>query len=296
MASGRRSIGVAGSKRSGSVRIVSARHDIPREIIKHYQEDFDEAERLFVGGWGQIELLRTKELIGRFLPEAPASIIDIGGGPGVYAEWLSDLGYEVHLIDPVAKHVEQARERVPGITACEIGDARSLEYPDDSFDMALLAGPLYHLIDRDDRLQAIREAHRVTRAGKPVVVAAINRFASTIDLLHGGIIDNAEFRAIARRDMIDGVHVNTTDDPRFFTTAFFHRPAELERELSDAGLTGVELFAVEGIAWAAPDLDERLADPEKRQDLLELLERLEQEETLFGATGHLLAVGWATTD
>ena len=273
---------------------MSGEYEIPREIIQHYEEDYDEAERLFGGGWGQVELLRTRELIRRFIPDAPAKIIDIGGGPGVYAEWLTGLGYEVHLIDPVARHVDQAEQRSADIAVAEVGDARSLDYPDDSFDVALLLGPLYHLIERDDRLQALREARRVTKTGKPVLVAAINRFASAIDLLYGGTIDDPEFRAIADRDMVDGVHLNTTEDPRYFTTAFFHRADELERELSDAGLTGVELFAIEGIAWAAPDLDERIADPEKRRHLLGLLAKLEREETLFGATGHILAVGWAT--
>jgi ubiquinone/menaquinone biosynthesis C-methylase UbiE len=275
---------------------MAAEYEIPREIIQHYEEDYDEAERLFGGGWGQVEWLRTKELIRRFVPESPARIIDIGGGPGVYAEWLTDLGYEVHLIDPVTKHIDQARERSADIAVAELGDARSLDYPDNTFDMALLLGPLYHLIERDDRLQALGEARRVTRPGKPVVVAAINRFASAIDNLHSGTIDDPEFRAIAERDIVDGVHLNTTEDPRYFTTAFFHRADELEREMSDAELTGVEVFAVEGIAWAAPDLDERVADPEKRRHLLDLLRRLEREETLLGATGHLLAVGWATAD
>lgn len=273
---------------------MAAEYEIPREIIQHYEEDYDEAERLFSGGWGQIEWLRTKELIRRCIPEPPARIVDIGGGPGVYADWLTDLGYEVHLIDPVAKHIDQARERSADIAVAELGDARSLDYPDDTFDMALLLGPLYHLVKRADRLQALREARRVTRPGKPVVVAAINRFASAIDNLHSGTIDDPEFRAIAERDIADGVHLNTTEDPRYFTTAFFHRADELAREMSDAELTGVEVFAVEGIAWAAPDLDERVADPEKRRHLLDLLRRLEREETLLGATGHLLAVGWAT--
>jgi ubiquinone/menaquinone biosynthesis C-methylase UbiE len=267
-----------------------------REELEARQiEEARAADRLFEGGWGQVEWLRTKELIGRFIPDVPAKIIDIGGGPGVYAEWLADIGYEVHLIDPVARHVDQARDRLADIAVAGIGDARSLDYPDDTFDMALLLGPLYHLIERTDRLQALREARRVTKTGKPIVVAAINRFASAIDNLHSGTIDDPEFRAIAERDIVDGVHLNTTEDPRYFTTAYFHRAGELERELSDAGLTGVDVFAVEGIAWAAPDLDERIADPEKRVHLLDLLRKLEREETLLGATGHLLAVGWATS-
>ncbi len=271
---------------------MTSEYEIPREIIKHYEEDYDEAERLFSGGWGQVELLRTKELIGRFIPEKPARIIDIGGGPGVYAEWLTDLGCEVHLIDPVPKHIDQARARSEDIAGAEVGDARSLDHPDDSFDMALLLGPLYHLTDRSDRLRALTEAKRVVKTGKPVLAAAINRFASAIDLLHGGLIDEAEFRAMVERDLADGVHINTTEDPRFFTTAYFHRADEFERELTDSGLTGVELFAVESIAWAAPDLDERMADPDGRRHVLDLLRRLEREETLLGATGHILGVGW----
>ncbi len=288
--------GSASAHRIGTVRPMAAEYEIPREIIQHYEEDYDEAERLFSGGWGQVELLRTKELVGRYLPETPSRIIDIGGGPGVYAAWLTDLGHEVHLIDPVARHIEQAKERSDDIAVVEIGDARSLDYPNDSFDMALMLGPLYHLIEREDRVRALSEARRVTKTGCPVVVAAINRFASAIDLLHSGTIDEPEFRAIAERDMVDGVHLNTTEDPRFFTTAYFHRAEDLERELADSGLTGVEVLAVESIAWAAPDLDERVADPEKRRDLLDLLRKLEREETLLAATGHLLAVGWATSD
>ena len=271
-------------------------HEIPREIIQHYEEDYDEAERLFSGGWGQVELLRTEELIGRFIPEPPARIIDIGGGPGVYAEWLTDLGYDVHLIDPVARHIDQARARSKDIAAAEVGDARSLDYPDDSFDMALLLGPLYHLTDRSDRLLALTEAKRVVKTGKPVLAAAINRFASAIDSLHSGTIDDAGFRAVVERDLVDGVHINTTEDPRLFTTAFFHHADELKEEFTDAGFAAVELFAVESIAWAAPDLDERIADPEQRRQVMDLLRMLEREPSLFGATGHLLAAGWATPD
>lgn len=270
---------------------MDADHEISGEIVEHYEENFDEAGRLSSGGWDQVELLRTQELIRRYLPEAPASIIDIGGGPGVYAEWLTGLGYEVHLVDPVPKHVDQAREPRKGIAKATIGDARNLEYQDGSFDAALMLGPLYHLVERTHRLAAIAEAARVVKPARLVLAAAINRFASAIDALHGGTIDDPAFRAMVDRDLEDGVHLNTTGDPRYFTTAYFHRADELEEELVDAGLREVEVLAVEGIAWAAPDLEERMADPQQRAQVLGLLRKLEREETLFGASGHLLAVG-----
>lgn len=79
-----------------------------RSLSEHYGTGY-ERDRL-AKGTSSIEFARTKELLQRFLPPAPATVLDIGGGPGVYASWLADLGYRVHLIDVVALHVEQATE------------------------------------------------------------------------------------------------------------------------------------------------------------------------------------------
>ena len=97
------------------------------------------------------------------LPPVPAMIIDAGGGAGAYACWLAVKGYQVHLIDPVTKHVEQARaasakQSAHPLASAEIGDARSLQQSDGSADAVLLLGPLYHLVDKEDRLAALREA------------------------------------------------------------------------------------------------------------------------------------------
>jgi 2-polyprenyl-3-methyl-5-hydroxy-6-metoxy-1,4-benzoquinol methylase len=73
-------------------------HDpLPAEIIDHYNKG-QEAERLSTG-IGPLELARIKELIGRFFPPAPAVVLDVGGGPGVYSAWLARSGYLVHLVD-----------------------------------------------------------------------------------------------------------------------------------------------------------------------------------------------------
>lgn len=265
--------------------------EVPPEIVVHYEDTFDEAGRLLSGGWGQVELLRTQELIRRFVPEPPATVIDVGGGPGVHAAWLADEGYEVHLIDPVPRHVASARVRPEPIAGVVEGDARSLPYPENSYDAALLLGPLYHLIDRPDRMEALAEAHRVVRPGGPILGAAISRFASSIDGLNRGFIDDPEFGAIVARDLVDGVHLNPSGNPQYFTTAYFHHADELRQEFHEAGFERVDVLAIEGIAWAAPDLDERMADPRKGDQLLDVIRELEREPTLLGATGHLLAVG-----
>src|SRR5262249_7357408 len=165
----------------------------------------------------------------------------VGGGPGVYACWLARLGHEVHLVDAVPLHVEQAREasrRQPDhpLASAAAGDARRLDRPDGSADAVLLLGPLYHLTDLADRLAGWREAGRVLKPGGVVLAAAISRFASTLDGLRLGSFDDPAFARIAERDLLDGQHRNPTDNAMYFTTAYFHRPEELKAEAEEAGL------------------------------------------------------------
>jgi 2-polyprenyl-3-methyl-5-hydroxy-6-metoxy-1,4-benzoquinol methylase len=77
------------------------------EIAAFYALGF-ERERL-TAGVGALEFVRTQALLDRYLPDPPAKVADVGGGLGRYAYWLAERGYQVHLIDPVALHIEQAR-------------------------------------------------------------------------------------------------------------------------------------------------------------------------------------------
>src|SRR5207248_9529841 len=90
----------------------------------------------------------TREILHRYLPDPPARILDVGGGTGVHASWLAEEGHSVHVVDVTPRHVENVRVELgpQGVTA-ELGDARELSLPDDSFDVALVFGPLYHLTD-----------------------------------------------------------------------------------------------------------------------------------------------------
>ncbi len=126
---------------------VPAARSVTPEILRHYAAG-DELDRLFRGR-SQLERVRTQELLARHLPPPPAAVLDVGGGPGVYACWLAAQGYEAHLIDPVPLHVAQARQAAQERPDCplasgRIGDARDLEWSAASVDAVLLLGPLYH--------------------------------------------------------------------------------------------------------------------------------------------------------
>jgi SAM-dependent methyltransferase len=261
-----------------------------QDIVDHYNNEVPEDLRLSQG-WGLLELARTQELILRHLPKPPGTVLDVGGAAGVYSAWLGSLGYETHLIDPVPRHVEQARGTSDAIRSAQIGDARQLPANDESVDAVLLMGPLYHLTERGERLMALRESWRVLRARGVLFAAGISRFASLLDSVVRGFNDDPRFVPILEQDLIDGQHRNPTGDPNFFTTAFFHRPEELREEVVEAGYSVIELIGIEGPAWLTPDFEARWTDPIRREQLLALTRKVEHEVVLSGLSPHLLIVG-----
>jgi SAM-dependent methyltransferase len=201
----------------------------------------------------------------------------------------------VHLVDPVARLVEQAREasrRQPEtpLAGCAVGDARDLDFGDAFADAILLFGPLYHLVERADRLDALREALRVLVPGGTLFAVGISRFASTIDGLARSFLDDPAFAKIVDRDLLDGRHDNPSGNPDYFTEAYFHHPQELLREAEAAGFHATELLGIDGLGWAIRDLGTRWRDSANRESILALLRRLEAEPALVGASPHLMCV------
>jgi SAM-dependent methyltransferase len=261
--------------------------EVHPEIINHYQV-YDESDRL--ANKNPLEFLRTTSIISRYLMPPPAVVADVGGGPGAYANWLANQGYRVHLFDLVPRHIEAVLATEVDVATAEVGDARRIALGDASVDAVLLLGPLYHLVERLDRIAALNEARRVLRPGGWLFAAGISRFASAIDGALTDRLADPQFSRMIDRDLIDGQHRNPTGNPDYFTTAFLHRPEELLDEVTQSGFPETRLLAVESIGWAVPDLNERLDDDEARNRLLTLLSRLESETALLGASPHLVAV------
>ena len=106
------------------------------EMKAHYDQG-NERDRL-AAPKGVLEFVRTQEIVLRRLPAAPAVVADIGGGPGRYAVWLAELGYEVEHRDVMDLHVEQLQMSGHPLVRTAVGDARSLDLPDSSVDAVLL--------------------------------------------------------------------------------------------------------------------------------------------------------------
>ena len=261
----------------------------PGPNVEAYNQHGGERFRL-EGPQGQLELVRTQEILRRHLPTTAATVADIGGGAGQYSVWLAEGGYRVLHRDLMALHVEQATalaaKRGVALEAA-VGDARALDIGDASVDAVLMLGPLYHLPDRSDRITALREARRIVRPGGSVFLAAISRWAPLLD----GIVVKRIYRdypeALALLEVVESSGVLPPLFPGDFS-GFCHRPDELSAEATEAGLECLDLVSVEGLAFALMDLDRRWADPADRERILDAARRIERVPELLGLGPHLL--------
>lgn len=256
--------------------------------VRRRYEVYDEDARLWEPGLGDLVRLRTWDLFDRLLP-ANARVADVGGGPGTHAAYLAGRGHDVVLFDPVARHVAAARDRAASGPPFAVGqaEARALPLATASVDAALLMGPLYHLVDRGDRLAALAEAARVLRPGGVVLAEIITRSCWVMGATRQGLLGDVgiwdDFDWIAR--------TGVSKEPAKFVDgsfwAYFHHPDELVDELRAVGFADVRPYAVEGFAWLLGDLADRMADP---ADLLRAVRLTETEPSMLGASAHVIGV------
>ena len=261
--------------------------DVAR-VRHHYATHLDEDGRLASTPAFRLEQRRTRALLAQRLPAPPSSVLDVGGGTGAYASWLQDRGHDVVLVDLVPEHVDTARSR--GLDA-RVADARELDFGPGSMDAVLVMGPLYHLVAAADRAAVLARARDIARDGGLVVAAAIARWTPLVHLASIGTWDDGEggwSEDVAQR-LAAVVHSGTHDEGVSFTAAHLHRPDELARELSAAGLVDIEVVPVEGPLGFVVDF---LPDPDAALDrAIAVAEMTQHEPALAGASVHLLAFG-----
>ena len=259
------------------------------EIRDYYQDRYNENDRM---QRQPLEFLRCKDIISRYLTDAPMEIADIGGATGVFYFWLAQQGHSVHLLDYTPRHIEQARENGTALglqlASYTVGDARAVPYADSQHDLALLMGPLYHLQSATDRAQCLTEAQRTLKPGGTVICEGISRYANLFESLHEKLIDDDRFIALLDENLATGNH--SPGDTPYFTTAFMHAPHALAAELTRAGFVDVKLIAIEGFAFAFDTFD-IFADERRRDLVLKYIKQTESNPDLIGATGHFIAVG-----
>ena len=227
--------------------------ELDAAIQTFYTEVFDESSRLTTrSAQGRLEFERTQEIVRTATPP-PARLLDVGGATGVHAAAFARAGYHVVLLDPVESQVAAAART--GTFVARVGDARQLDFPDESFDTVLMAGPLYHLASRTERVQALREARRVCRPGGWVHAAAIPRLSA----FAAAALDQ-DLLAASLDDWLGLLQHGTPVPALRFPGGHFHTPQELLDEMVEAGLRDVTVVGLEGPAGIALETVTDVAD------------------------------------
>ena len=139
--------------------------------LEEYYNKFNEDKRLKTRH-GQVEFITTMKYVHECLKqhERP-SVLDIGAGTGAYSIPLAEEGYDVTAVELVKHNLGILKQKTDKVRAYQGNALRLKKFEDESFDVVLLFGPMYHLSEREDKIKALSEAARVCKKGGHVLVA-----------------------------------------------------------------------------------------------------------------------------
>lgn len=262
---------------------------ISRNIEAFYNKASEETR--LEKGMGVFEFERIKSLIEKYLSTTSSKIIDVGGGTGKYSEWLAKKGHQVHLVEPVAKHLQLAENRAKKLKnkfSVQLGESRKLDFQNNYADLILLHGPLYHLQRKEERELSIKEAKRVLKNGGIMLGFAINYTASTLAGLLNGLIHKKSFFEMCKNELTSGIHNPPDDFQWLLAEAYYHKPEQLKEEFRHQDLIYLNTYAVEGMVWLDKDFFTNMLNNKKRENLIELLQITENDSYILPFSPHMM--------
>ena len=214
-----------------------------KEILARYYQNYDEDARL-TSRRGTVEYLTTMRYIERYLRPG-MRILEIGAATGRYSHSLARKGYTVDAVELVEHNIERFRQNTqPGenITITQANAKNLAGFEDDTYDITLLLGPMYHLFTEEEKLQALSEAIRVTKKGGILFSAYCMGDASI--LLYGFV--RGEIHNIIRECMLDPVTFETFSRP--WDLFELHRKEDIDALRSHFPVTQLHFLATDGYA------------------------------------------------
>ncbi|MDD5928928.1 MAG: class I SAM-dependent methyltransferase [Spirochaetales bacterium] len=294
------------------------------EKVKNYYSHFDEKNRLRNDNSGKLEFLMTMRILEKYLPPVQGadgtdgseslveglicvrsggaesaegvSILDLGGGAGVYSFPLAKKGYKVTLADLSETLLAQANKQkqednIQNLISCDQVNATDLScYKNQSFDVVLLFGPLYHFTEKIEREKCINEVCHVLKKGGKV-------FASFIPHLSGSI-------ALVQRFCWspDQVDINTLEEcfasgkfknlsDKGFQEGYYPASEEIENLFNANGFEKILLRSIRGFGYEKEDVIFKFKNKNVFSKILDLIDSTAEDKSLIEMCGHALYVG-----
>lgn len=248
-------------------------------IEKHYNKH-PEDKRL-LRRHGIVEFETTMHHLHRFLKPGH-TVMDIGAGTGRYTSALMAEGYKVKAVELVRRNIDVFLQREPQADVVQ-GDARNMPFIDsDTADVTLLLGPLYHLIDNDEKLQALNEAKRITKPGGVIFVAYLMNEYSILSYC----FDEDRIGDLLAKGAVDkDFHIRTQEGELYD----YVRMDDVNKLNEMAGLERVTVFSPDGAADYMRTRLNRMSD-ETFAHFIEYQKCISERPDLIGAGSHIVDV------
>lgn len=249
------------------------------QIDRHYNKHREELR--LQRRHGIVEFEVTMHHLRRFLQQGHL-ILDIGAGTGRYTSALMAEGYQVKAVELVRRNIETFLKYEPTADVVQ-GDARDLSFiADNTADVTLFLGPLYHLIGEEEKLKALNEAKRITKPGGVIFVAYLmNEYSLLTYCFDEGRIEQLMEKGFVDKDF----HIRAEADELYD----YIRIEDINRLNEKAGLERVTIFSPDGASDYMRTRLNRMTD-KSFSLFIEYQKFLSERQDLIGAGSHVVDV------
>lgn len=259
-------------------------------IIEYYSQS-NEEERLSSNNARKIEFITTTNKIEKLM-DKNLRILDVGAGTGIYSIYFAQKGHDVVATDFVPKHVDIIREKVLEQNIhnieTEVVDARDLsQFDDNTFDVVLCLGPIYHLLLEEDRFKCISECLRVLKSEGILAIAYINKHFIVPYLAS---VDKKYIKASLISKVINEGRIKQEEEDCFWTDAYFTTPEDIENLVGKYNIKKLAHIATDGLSPMLRDSIDKLNEEEFGAWTQYHLSTCE-EKSILGVSNHGLFVG-----
>ncbi len=254
-------------------------------LNNYYSEGYVEDERLTRDKMHYIEFITTTTYIDKYLKKGDR-ILEVGAGTGMYSLYYADKGYQVDALELVKANLDIMKSKIKdnmNINAKQ-GNALDLSiYDDNTFDVTLVLGPLYHLFKKDEEETAIKEAIRVTKPGGKILIAFI---LFDLTMLTWGFQDKNIYDNYGENKQVSLNFKPNNSEDLIFNMRYFN---EVKALINKFDVKSICYVATDGIGRLMKDVINNMTDEEYKMFVKYHLSICERED-LIGYSGHILSV------
>ena len=256
-------------------------------LTDYYCQYCDEDSRLSSRSGSSVEFITTMHYIDRYIKPGDR-IIEIGAATGKYSHTIARKEYIVDAVELLEHNIEIFRKNTQSGEKITIKQGNAMDlagFSDNTYDMTLLLGPMYHLYNRNDKLVALNEAIRVTKQGGLVFVAYCISDATI--LLEFFKVKKFDMNDYINKGMINPITFSTKSEPKDIIELV--RKENIDELLAEFNVTRLHYVATDGYAHHMSESIDKMSGDEFEMYLKYHLATCERED-MVGISHHVIDV------